>query len=176
MLLLAFSGWGFSWKGLLDNKKGEWWLLGQLLVIGLHLLNPWPNSTYLEQNIDTFLTSIGIVFITIGTLLAIRAFVQLGPSLSPLPEPKIGALLITSGAYKHCRHPLYQALIICSSGSVIFFKSLTHLFLLIGLIILLKGKALREENKLRKIHPEYNNYLETTPAILPSIPFLDWRS
>ena len=25
-----FSGWGLSWAGWLDNRRGEWWLGGQL--------------------------------------------------------------------------------------------------------------------------------------------------
>ena len=27
------SGWGLSWGGWLDNRRGEWWLLAQLLLI-----------------------------------------------------------------------------------------------------------------------------------------------
>ena len=27
-----FSDWGFSWGGWLDNRRGEWWLLAQLLL------------------------------------------------------------------------------------------------------------------------------------------------
>ena len=27
-----FSDWGFSWGGWLDNRRGEWWLLAQLLT------------------------------------------------------------------------------------------------------------------------------------------------
>ena len=34
--------WGFSWQGLRDNRHGEWWLLGQLSLIALHLLPPLP--------------------------------------------------------------------------------------------------------------------------------------
>ena len=33
-----FSDWGFSWSGWLDNRRGEWWLLAQLLLITAHLL------------------------------------------------------------------------------------------------------------------------------------------
>ena len=37
-----FSDWGFSWGGWLDNRRGEWWLLAQLLLITAHLLPVWP--------------------------------------------------------------------------------------------------------------------------------------
>ena len=41
-----FSDWGFSWGGWLDNRRGEWWLLAQLLLITAHLLpvRPAPAS------------------------------------------------------------------------------------------------------------------------------------
>ena len=37
-----FSDWGFSWGGWLDNRRGEWWLLAQLLLITAHLRPAWP--------------------------------------------------------------------------------------------------------------------------------------
>ena len=41
-----FSDWGFSWGGWLDNRRGEWWLLAQLLLITAHLLPVWPCLLY----------------------------------------------------------------------------------------------------------------------------------
>ena len=34
--------WGFSWQGLRDNRRGEWWLIAQLLLIAAHLLPATP--------------------------------------------------------------------------------------------------------------------------------------
>ena len=39
---MAFSGWGLSWGGWLDNRQGEWWLLAQIILIAAHLFPPWP--------------------------------------------------------------------------------------------------------------------------------------
>ena len=69
----------------------------------------------------------------VGLALAAQAFWRLGPSLTPLPDPKPGAALITRGAYARCRHPLYQAVLLCSLGVVLSFGSLLHLALLLGL-------------------------------------------
>ena len=176
LLSLAFSGWGLSWKGLIDNRSGEWWLIGQLAVIAAHLIKPWPSSETLAPTTTTLLTFSGILLFILGVLLALRAFWELGASLSPLPDPKPGASLIRIGAYKYCRHPLYQALLISSFGSILFLNSLLHIFLLITLVFLLRGKAQREEKKLQAIHPEYKDYLIKTPAIFPRLPLLDWRS
>jgi protein-S-isoprenylcysteine O-methyltransferase Ste14 len=44
------------------------------------------------------------------------------------------------------------------------------------LAAVLGGKARREERLLVPLHPEYVSYRRTTPAILPGLPWLDWRS
>jgi protein-S-isoprenylcysteine O-methyltransferase Ste14 len=92
-----------------------------------------------------------------------------------LPDPKPGAALITSGAYGRCRHPLYQAILLCSLGVALALGSLLHLALLLGLCAVLGGKARREERQLLALHPEYSAYRAATPAIVPGFPWLDWR-
>ena len=52
---LAFSGWNLSWKGLLDNSQGEWWLVIQLFLVGAHLCAGWPSFSYGH---NFFLTSL----------------------------------------------------------------------------------------------------------------------
>jgi len=116
------------------------------------------------------------VLFVVGLLLAAQAFWRLGPSLTPLPDPKPGAALVTTGAYGRCRHPLYQAVLLCSLGVVLALGSLLHLALLLGLCAVLGGKARREERFLMQLHPGYRDYRRSTPAIVPGLPWLDWRS
>ena len=171
----AFSGWDLSWEGLIDNKKGEWWLLGQIVLIAAHLIPRKPISIIYQSAWPQTFIFIGTCLFFIGVVLAGKAFLSLGASLSPLPQPKQGASLITQGSYKHCRHPLYQALLICSSGILIAIGSLLHFILFLSLSALLKSKAKKEEEQLKIKHSSYTNYVKDTPAIFPNIPFLDWR-
>ena len=53
---------------------------------------------------------------------------------------------------------------------------LLHLALLLGLCAVLGGKARREERFLLQLHPGYRDYRRSTPAIVPGVPWLDWRS
>ena len=173
-----FSNWGFSWGGWLDNRRGEWWLMGQILLIGAHLLPRWPQQFALGQGFARWpwqLNLVGALLVMAGLTLAIQAFVSLGSSLSPLPEPKEGNRLISSGAYKRCRHPMYQAVLLCSLGVVIGVGSLLHLLLLLLLVMVLGGKARREERILLALHPNYASYRRSTAAIIPNLPWLDWR-
>jgi protein-S-isoprenylcysteine O-methyltransferase Ste14 len=117
----------------------------------------------------------GAVLFVVGLTLAAQAFWGLGSSLTPLPDPIPGAVLVTSGAYGRCRHPLYQAVLLCSLGVTLALGSLLHLALLLGLCAVLGGKARREERALAAVHPDYAAYRAATPAIIPRLPWLDWR-
>lgn len=164
--------WGFSWAGLRDNRRGEWWLIAQMALIAAHLLPPAPP---LGAAWPLALRVLGWSTFAMGLALAAQAFFNLGPSLTPLPEPLPGAALVTSGAYGRCRHPLYQAVLICSFGVVLALGSLLHLALLLGLTVVLACKARREERRLVELHPNYAAYRASTPAIIPFLPGLDWR-
>jgi protein-S-isoprenylcysteine O-methyltransferase Ste14 len=170
-----FAGWGLSWGGWLDNRHGEWWLLAQLALIVAHLLPPWPAPGAWGYAWPLPIAVGGAVLFLVGLVLAAQAFWRLGPSLTPLPDPKPGAALVTSGAYGRCRHPLYQAILLCSLGVTLALGSLLHLALLLGLGAVLGGKARREERALLALHPDYATYRRSTPAIIPGLPWLDWR-
>ncbi len=168
--------WGLSWGGWLDNRRGEWWLLAQVVLIVAHALPPWPAPGSWGYAWPLPLALSGAVLLLVGLGLALQAFVRLGASLTPLPEPMAGAALVTSGAYARCRHPLYQAVLLCSLGLTLALGSLLHLGLLLALCAVLGGKARREERALAAAHPDYAAYRVRTPAIIPYLPWLDWRA
>jgi len=169
------SQWGFSWEGLRDNRRGEWWLIAQLALITAHLLPPLPPPAALGLTWPLGLRLLGWGVFVLGLLLAGLAVGSLAGSLTPLPEPMPNAPLVTSGAYGRCRHPLYQAVLVCSLGATLALGSLAHLALLLALAVVLRGKAHREERRLLELHPDYGAYLATTPAIVAGLPGLDWR-
>ncbi len=169
------SRWGLSWGGWVDNRHGEWWLLAQLALITAHLLPAYPAPGAWGYAWPLPVALSGLILFGLGLLLAIQAFWRLGPSLTPLPDPMPGAALVTRGAYGRCRHPLYQAILFCSLGVTLALGSLFHLALLLALCALLGGKARREERQLVLVHPEYIAYRLKTPAIIPGLPWLDWR-
>lgn len=169
------SQWGFSWEGLRDNRRGEWWLIAQLALITAHLLPPTPAPAALGVTWPLALRLLGWAIFALGLVLAGRAVGALGSSLTPLPEPMPGAKLVSSGAYERCRHPLYQAVLVCSLGVAVALGSLLHLTLLLALAAVLSGKAHREERHLLELYPTYAAYKTTTPAIVPGLPGLDWH-
>ena len=74
--------------GLVDNRRGEWWLVGQMLLIAAHLLPAWPRpSRFGLEAWPWQLHLLGAGLLMIGLLLALQAFVSLGSSLSPSRSP-----------------------------------------------------------------------------------------
>lgn len=154
------SHWGFSRAGLLDNRRGEWWLIAQLVLLTTLLAPPLPPLAWVGLSWPWPWRAGGVMLLLLGAVEALLALRQLGTSLTPLPEPLPEGALVTSGPYARCRHPLYRAI------------------LLVGLALagLLGGKARREERSLLRLHPAYADYQRQTAAILPRLPWLDWRA
>ena len=168
--------WGFSKKGLFLNTKGEWYLFTQILIILLHLIPPHPKIENIPFSINIFLIIIGLIISIQGLIITIKAFIDLGDNLTPLPYPMNDSDLIKNKSYQNTRHPLYKGLLFISLGICIFTFSLVHLFLLLLLVYTLRIKALKEEEKLKYKFPEYQKYIEEVPAIIKKIRYLDWRS
>jgi protein-S-isoprenylcysteine O-methyltransferase Ste14 len=171
----AFKGWELSWDGWFNNRRGEWWLLAQLALISCHLAPAWPKPQVFGVDWPRAVQLMGLTTLVLGVVLAVQGFLALGPSLSPLPDPKPGAVLVTTGVYGHCRHPLYRAVLVCSLGVVFALGSLLHLLLLLVLAGVLVGKAKREERALLGQLPSYADYMDRTAAIVGRCPGLDWR-
>ena len=173
----ALSGWNLSWAGLWRNQQGEWWLLGQgVLILAVIILPGWPQSALADLNLiwRNCLMISGGSLLTGGVVLAVASFLALGDNLSPLPEPKPGIQLVQSGPYRLCRHPLYLAVLICAAGVMLMRQSPLHLALLIALAMTLRGKAKREEQGLVRRHSDYSTLFSGKPAILAWIPGLNW--
>jgi protein-S-isoprenylcysteine O-methyltransferase Ste14 len=169
------AAWGFSRAGWADNRRGEWWLLAQALLIPALLLPPLPAPAALGLAWPLPVRIVGGVLVAVALVEALRALLRLGPSLTPLPEPIPGAALVTEGVFAGCRHPLYRAILVGALGMALLLGSLLHLALLLALAAVLGGKARREERSLCATHPDYPAYRAVTPAIVPHLPWLDWR-
>lgn len=172
-LTALLARWGFTAAGWRDNRRGEWWLLGQILLIAALLLPAWPAALPFVWPLALRLLGGALVLVSlVGAWRSLRA---LGAALTPLPEPLPEASLVTDGPYAHCRHPLYRQVLLAALGMALLLASLLHLALLLALALLLGGKARREERGLEVLHAGYPAYRAVTPAIVPHLPWLDWR-
>ena len=173
----AFKGWNLHWRGFLTNQQGEWWLALQVaLILAVTVVPGWPEPAALAlSSFNTWPTQVlGSGLLVAGLGLAGGAFFSLGASLSPLPDPKPGSVVVRSGPYQLCRHPMYLAVLICATGVMVMRLSGMHALLLVLLVLTLRGKARREEKALLALDPAYAELFQDSWAIAPWIPGLNW--
>ncbi|PBB64997.1 sodium:proton antiporter [Mesorhizobium sp. WSM4312] len=114
-----------------------------------------------------------LCLVFIGTASAIFCLYWLGRSFSLMATAR---RLVTTGPYSIVRHPLY----ICEAVFVLG-MILSHLSVLIvalgALQFLLQFRRARnEEAILRQTFPEYDDYLRSTPMLIPSVSSIyRWR-
>lgn len=85
------------------------------------------------------------------------------------PEIKDNALLITTGAYRHIRHPMYFSVLLMMLGVLASRFNLLSLLLYLLLILTLLLKAKREEKLWVRHSNAYGPYRQKTKRIIPFI-------
>lgn len=92
---------------------------------------------------------------------------QVGRSLTPMPSPRAGAALLTSGLFRRVRHPVYSGLLVWAFGMSIAAASGLH-FALFGLLwAFFHAKAVHEEKLLAQTFSGYTEYAARTPRFFP---------
>ncbi|MCF6255239.1 MAG: isoprenylcysteine carboxylmethyltransferase family protein [Gammaproteobacteria bacterium] len=107
---------------------------------------------------SVLLQLLGMVFVFLGYVFLVKAFKDLGDNYSPLFDAYLPKKLVTTGAYRMIRHPVYLFNLFVSFGLVISSGSLIVLVnAIIGLFFVIKSVHLEEEY-LIKSFPEYRRY------------------
>ncbi len=85
------------------------------------------------------------------------------------PNLKEGCRLITTGAYRWIRHPMYTSVILMMLGVLVSTPTLIELFLFITLVVVLLMKAKREERLWCGHDEAYIVYRKQTKLFIPYI-------
>lgn len=161
--------WGFSanwWRG----ERGEYWVLGQILLfIGFILLPVYPVVSLDQFSPLGKYTSWGLtgLFSLIAALLLIWGGIKLGANLTPLPHPKDDGKLVTTGVYGVVRHPIYSGVIFLAIAHSCWRWSLTHAIGTVILLLFFDIKARKEESWLKNKFPDYNSYQSKVKKLIP---------
>ena len=85
------------------------------------------------------------------------------------PEIKENASLITTGAYRYIRHPMYFAVLVMMLGVVVSKPTFLSFFIYALLVVTLFLKAQKEEALWMGQSSEYKNYMQQTKRIIPFV-------
>ena len=155
-----------------DGRRGGAWVLAQipLLLLTFALpavlpaaVLPWPAGTHPWREY------LGLALGASGLLLAGLGLIRLGPNLTPLPRPKEGGALVTTGVYGLVRHPIYGGIVLLAFGSAL--RAATWLVVPLALLVLLffSRKAALEERWLTEKFADYEAYRRRTASLIPWI-------
>lgn len=148
-----------------SGLKESGWVLVQIVLLAAILFSPVVGPlTWLKP-----LSAFGWLFGAVGLGLAAWATWQLQRhgSLTPLPSPRSGARLLTTGCYRRVRHPVYSGLLLWALGTALVQASALHFGLVVLLGLFLQAKAAHEERLLSAQYPEYASYAARTGRFFP---------
>jgi protein-S-isoprenylcysteine O-methyltransferase Ste14 len=106
------------------------------------------------------LTVVGVALAAAGAAIAVRASRDLGPAMTPHPDPRPGAALVDRGLYGVVRHPVYGAVVLIYAGASIAAGSRLGLIgsgVILGFLLV---KIAYEERRLRMRYAGYRAYMD----------------
>jgi len=169
-LVAMFAGGNVS-PGVREDR-GNRWVLPVFAVIGL-LAGFLPAYT---DRIDFWtmdgdaLRWLGVAIFAAGGVLRLWPVFVLGRRFSGLVAIQPGHTLVTTGIYRHIRHPSYLGMLLTALGWAFAFRSGVGLLLLALLIPPLLSRIHAEERLLNmQFGDEYSAYVKRTSRLLPGI-------
>lgn len=158
--------------GLPDlGPRGEGWVLGQFVLLGLIALLSLPRLPDLlpPDGVSWLAFATGAMALAVAGSTLLSGFRDLGRNLTPLPRPRDDAELVESGIYTTVRHPIYAGLILAGLGWSTLTRSLPAIVVAVLLAIYLDLKSRREEAWLAERYPGYAAYARRTKRFVPRV-------
>ena len=150
-----------------NSLKGNFLVIGQLILLGLLILYPANSINY-----GPFALTVTIaiaVLLAMGLVILGLSFLALGRSLTVHPIPAQKGELVTDGLYRFARHPIYTGLLAIGLAMALSGGLFPHALFFIALVVLLNYKASFEEQLLRARYGDYASYAEKTGRFLPKL-------
>jgi protein-S-isoprenylcysteine O-methyltransferase Ste14 len=145
-------------------ERGGGWVVAQwVLMIGVLAGGPlwtgqWSGAVSRWVAVPLFVA---------GAALGIGGVVSLGKFRTIFPHPAPESRLVSSGAYRIVRHPLYASLVFLGLGWALWWRSWPDLVLALGMIVFLDAKARHEESLLRAAFGGYGEYARRVKRLIP---------
>ena len=158
----------FREEGLIVGLLASLWGVAILLPL-LHMFTRW--LSFVDYDLPAWAGWIGIAIFTIALWLLWRSHADLGHNWHIAAELREGHTLITSGVFRHIRHPMYSAHWLWGIAQALLIHNwiagLTSLVIFLPIYLL---RVRREEHMmLEKFGEEYRLYMRQTGRIIPRL-------
>jgi protein-S-isoprenylcysteine O-methyltransferase Ste14 len=150
------------------GARGEGWVALQLLAISAVALEAAPSRAGPADS-PTHLAGLAIAVLGLALIAWASLGLQRAGSFTGLPRPRADGNLVTSGAHRIVRHPIYAGLVMAGAGWSIARESALALACSVVLFVVLDLKRRREEAWLVERFPGYEAYRATTRALIPFV-------
>jgi protein-S-isoprenylcysteine O-methyltransferase Ste14 len=173
ILVLSGVGLAFATRRSLTGFRahGVYRLSGWIAAIALVLLNleSWFKNTFAAHQIVSW------VFLLLSTIAVTYGVISLRkgrPSASrgdtSLIGPERTTILVTSGAYRYVRHPMYTSFILAAVGILLKDLSWPGAFLaLITIVFAVLTAKTEERENVKYFGDAYRTYMERTSMFFP---------
>lgn len=106
-----------------------------------------------------------------GLYLFHRSHADLGRNWSPKLEVREGHTLVTSGIYKHMRHPMYTAIWLLVISQVLLLPNYVCSLPVLGAFIAMCLTRIPEEEEMmrQEFGTQYDKYCRTTARLIPNV-------
>ena len=150
-----------------ERRLGILALIGIILIPVIYLFAPWLD--FADYDVPAWVGAVGVAIFAAGLWLQWRGRTDLGSNLTPTGVSREGATLVTYGAYRYIRNPIYAGFWLQAIAQAL----LLHNWIagLAGLVLLLPIYLYRvpreEQNLLERFGKEYRVYMARTGRVIP---------
>jgi len=146
-------------------------VVGILVIPLIYVFAPWLDSA--DYHLPAWVGVVGAALFAGGLWLQWRARADLGHNLTPTAVARDGQSLVTCGAYRYIRHPIYAGHWLRVIAQALLLHNWIAGFAGVVLILPMYVYRVRREerNLLERFGEEYRSYMERTGRVVPLV----WR-
>lgn len=145
------------------KKEGQLWFAAQFMLFCAMLISPFIGRFKSPLG----LRALGLGISVGGLIVAVLGYRTLGTSHSPWINPMEGSHLVTTGIYRHLRHPIYAGWVLGGIGWALLTGSLFGVGVAVAGFIFYDLKSKEEERWLTQKYAEYAVYQSTVKRFVP---------
>ena len=148
--------WHGSWRTEAPHlgREAVWWVAAQLVLFVV-----WLAAVLATAEPASMTRSViggSMIVLAVGIMEASRR--ALGRNLTPYPQPRSDATLVSTGIYAHVRHPIYTGVVLALAGASGLAGAIAAGIVVVGFLTFFTVKSSVEERALAINVAGYSEY------------------